>query len=390
VDRQTSRLSGTLVLALLLEGVGGLWAQENAGASRTPRETDLFVSGSGGYHTCRIPSLIVSRKGTVLAFCEGRRNSASDSGEIHLLLRRSVDGGETWQPVQVVAKDGPNVMGNPCPVFDRNTGILWLLLTRNLGEDHESQIRSSTGKGTREVWVMKSADDGATWTKPREITKVVKDPDWTWYATGPGVGIQLTSGRLLIPCDHAEKGRNGSSSHAIFSDDHGETWKLGGTVPPNTDESQGVERADGSILMNMRQNAGKGCRAVSVSRDGGATWSDLAYDAALVEPVCQGSIQRMTDPSRGGKSRILFANPGSKRREKLTVRLSYDEGQTWPVSKLLHAGPSAYSCLAILADGTIACLYEGGDRLYEKLTLARFSLDWLTDGQDSLRNQESK
>ncbi|HXX94871.1 MAG TPA: sialidase family protein [Planctomycetota bacterium] len=386
---RTRKGRGGLALALLLGSLRGLAAQDPPSPSPV-RETDLWVSGMEGYHTYRIPALLASPRGAVLAFCEGRKRSSSDTGEIHLLLRRSPDGGETWPPPQVVAQDGPNVMGNPCPVFDRETGMLLLLLTRNLGEDSESRIVAGTSKGTREVWILRSADEGVTWTKPEEITRTVKAPDWTWYATGPGIGIQLRSGRLVIPCDHAEKGRKANASHVIFSDDHGKSWSLGGSLPPVTDECQAVERADGSVLLNMRQNAGKGRRAVSVSKDGGETWGDLTYDPALVEPVCQGSLLRLTEGARGEKSRILFSNPAGSRREKLTLRLSYDEGETWPVAKLLHGGPAAYSCLAALPGGDIACLYEGGATPYQKLILARITLEGLTDGRDALRRPGSK
>ena len=158
------------------------------------------IRGQGGYHTYRIPSLIVTTKGTVLAFCEGRKQSASDAGDIDLLLRRSRDGGKTWSAPQVVWDDGPNTCGNPCPVIDAKTGTIWLLLTHNLGSDSESKIVDGTSKGTRTVWVTRSDDDGATWARPVEITSTVKRPDWTWYATGPGVGISLeerTTGRAL-------------------------------------------------------------------------------------------------------------------------------------------------------------------------------------------------
>jgi sialidase-1 len=351
---------------------------------------DLFRAGTGGYHTYRIPSILATPKGTLLAFCEGRKRSRSDTGEIHLLLRRSTDGGATWEPQRALAQDGPNVMGNPCPVFDRDTRTLWLLLTRNLGEDGESQIFAGTSKGTRDVWIMKSSDEGATWTKPEEITSAVKDPHWTWYATGPGIGLQLRSGRLLVPCDHGEKGRRTMFSHVIYSDDHGKTWRLGGTAGPDTDECQAVERGDGSLLLNMRQNAGKGCRAIAESTDGGQSWAKMAYDPALVEPVCQASLLRLTWPDRGGPSRILFSNPAAPRREQLTLRLSYDEGRSWPVSRRIHAGPSAYSCLAVLPDGRIGCLYEGGGSLYERITLALFTLEWVTSGQDSLGTRPPK
>ena len=165
-------------------------------------ETKVFVSGEDGYDTYRIPAILVSPKGTLLAFCEGRRNSRGDTGDIDIVLKRSFDNGETWEPMQVVATDGANTSGNPCPVVDRDTGDIWLPFTWNFGEDHEGKIWDGTSKGTRTVWVMKSADDGETWSEPVEITQTVKSADWTWYATGPGIGIQLQSGRLVIPCDH--------------------------------------------------------------------------------------------------------------------------------------------------------------------------------------------
>src|SRR5262249_34440674 len=151
-----------------------------------PEQGPLFVSGKDGYHTYRIPALIVTKKGTLLAFCEGRKASGSDTGEIDVLLRRSFDNGKTWTRTQVVWHDGGNTCGNPCPVVDAKTGAIWLLLTHNLGRDNQWQILDGTSKGTRTVWVASSADDGTTWSKPVEITADVKKPAWTWYATGPG------------------------------------------------------------------------------------------------------------------------------------------------------------------------------------------------------------
>ena len=346
-----------------------------------PLETVPFVSGEGGYHTYRIPSLIVSPGGLLLAFCEGRHDGAGDSGSIGLLLRRSFDLGPTWGPVQVVASDGPNTMGNPCPVVDRDTGAIWLPLTRNLGEDDEGRIMAGTSKGTREVWLTSSTDDGATWSSPVEITASTKAPDWTWYATGPGCGIQLRSGRLVIPCDHAVAGTGMWRSHVIYSDDRGDTWKLGGVLGDYTNECQVVEREDGSLLINMRSYHGRNRRAIATSTDGGLTWSDVSLDDALVEPVCQASLVSLPGQDLGRANGLLFANPASTEREKMTVRLSCDEGATWPVAKVLYAGPSAYSALAALPDGSIGCLYERGEQWpYEQLAFARFPLEWLTGG----------
>lgn len=359
-------------------------------------QQELFVSGTDGYHTYRIPALIVTPRGAVLAFCEGRKNSVSDTGDIDILLRRSTDAGRTWGPPVCIADHGPDTIGNPCPVVDHDTGTLWLLLTGNLGRDTERRILSGGSVGTRTVWVCRSDDDGITWTPPVEITSSVKDPEWTWYATGPGCGIQLRSGRLVIPCDHnlPDKARR---SHVIYSDDHGQTWKLGGVASSDTNECQVVERTDGTLMLNMRNyDRGTGrqfLRAVSTSTDGGLTWSPPSYPAELVEPVCQAALIRCLDPLlprrlsaslpasglTDSPAPLLFSNPASTRRANMTVRISYDEGRTWPIARQIYPGPSAYSALAVLPDGTVALLYERGEKgPYEKITLARFPLEWLT------------
>lgn len=342
-------------------------------APAEPVQAPVFVAGKEGYHTYRIPSLIVTPKGTLLAFCEGRKKSTNDTGDIDLVLKRSLDGGKSWQPMQVVWDDGDNTCGNPCPVIDHKTGTIWLLLTHNLGSDTEARIVDGASKGSRTAWVCKSTDDGATWSKPIEITKDVKKPDWTWYATGPGVGIQLRSGRLLIPCDNKVAGAKGRQSHVIYSDDSGATWKLGGVVGPNCNECQAVQVNDGRVMLNMRSYRANNRRLIAISKDGGETFSEPVEDAALIEPVCQASVLRYP---KGG---LLFSNPASKKREKMTVRLSTDEGESWSAGKELHAGPAAYSCLAVLGGGQIGCLYECGEKgAYETITLARFSLEWLS------------
>jgi sialidase-1 len=353
-------------------------------AARQPQMVDVYQSGKDGYHTCRIPALIVTRQGTVLAFCEGRKNSGSDTGDIDLLLKRSTDAGRTFSQQQIVWDDQENTCGNPCPVVDRTTGTIWLLLTHNLGIDRESQIKERKSQGTRTVWVTKSTDDGLTWSKPVEITKDTKLPDWTWYATGPGSGIQLRNGRLVIPCDHVEADSNQFFSHVIYSDDHGATWKLGGSAGPFANECEVVELTDGSLLLSMRNyNRTQQCRAVSRSTDGGLTWSPVTPEQALAGPVCQASIRRYSAPDQSGGKRILFSGPSEVRtRKEMTLRLSCDDGATWPVSKVLWAGPAAYSSLAVLDDGTILCLFERGLKgAYENITLARISLPWLTDGK---------
>ena len=359
-----------------------LFAASLAGAPSAVEKTDVFISGEGGYHTYRIPAVIRAQNGSLLAFCEGRKSSGGDSGDIDLVLKRSTDGGRIWGPTQVVWDDATNTCGNPCPVLDESTGTLWLLLTHNLGTDHEKEIAARTAKGTRTVWIASSKDHGLTWSKPAEITATTKDPSWTWYATGPGIGIQIKNGphagRLVIPCDHnyddpddPTHTKHISGSHAIYSDNHGATWKFGAPIHPKVNECQVAELFDGrgTLLMNMRSNTGRNLRAQSTSADGGTTWTAPADAPALIEPVCQASIIRHVSDL------LLFSNPAAKTRINLTVRVSADGAKSWRDVAVLHPGPSAYSSLVSLDAGTAGCLYENGEkRAYERITFARFAL----------------
>ena len=343
-----------------------------------PIETEVFRSGEGGYHTYRIPALITTPKGTLLAFCEGRKNSASDAGDIDLLLRRSRDGGKTWSAVQKIADFGTDTVGNPAPVIDWKSGTILLLLTRNPGSVTEKQITTQELREGRTVWIQRSKDDGVTWTEPADITPQTKRPDWTWYATGPGNGIQLKSGRLVIPCDHNRRDGDVRHSHVIYSDDGGATWAIGGVADDKTNESAVAETRDGGLLFNMRSYHGKNRRAVQRSNDGGMTWGPLSLDETLIEPVCEASMVSAARPGARVNGKVLFANPAAKDRSHMTVRLSNDDGLTWSASKLIHAGPSAYSSLAVLRDGTVGLLYERGEkRAYERIAFLRFDLNWL-------------
>ena len=346
-------------------------------------QRDVFVSGTEGYHTFRIPALAVSPQGTLLAFCEGRKTSRADLGNNDLMLKRSTDGGRTWGKLQQIYDEGEKTIGNPTVVVDQDTATIWLVMLRNASE----------------VLLTQSTDDGKTWSQPVDITRQVKSPEWGFYAVGPGIGIQLRhgahKGRLVIPAYHrpTQSKSSPSTAHVFYSDDHGQTWKLGGKAGPHTNECQLVETLQEGrsvLLLNMRNHwarsggqPGKaGYRLVSRSTDGGKSWSEPVLDKTLIEPTCQASLLRLTWTA-SGKSRILFANPASKSRKSLTVRLSEDEGRTWPVARQVHAGSSAYSCLAPLPDGRIGLLYERDD--YGKLTFASFSVDWLMEA-----NPESK
>jgi sialidase-1 len=355
-------------------------------------QSDLYVSGTEGYHTFRIPSLVVSKQKTVLAFCEGRKETRQDFGNIHLILKRSTDGGRTWGPLQLIYKEKDRdkvTCGNPCPVVDEDTGTIHLAFSRN----------------NDRAFIISSEDDGLTWNEPKEITADVKKSNWGWYATGPGHGIQLKqgphAGRLLVPCDHHESGsKQGCRSHMIYSDDHGKTWQLGKSVPLAKDatpdikgeyfagnECAVVETSPGEVYLNTRCGTyamEHDRRQVSRSRDGGHTWEPLQDDQELIGPCCHAGL--VGDARRG---LVLFANPANGPipdwdlgRIRMTVRVSYDGGRSWPASQMLHAGASSYSDLAVLPDGTILCLYEGGrDHRREWMRLARFPLSWIDAGR---------
>lgn len=343
--------------------------------------TNVFVSGEAGYHTYRIPALVVTGEGTLLAFCEGRRGGQGDAGDIDLLMKRSVDRGRTWSDHRVIRDDGQNTCGNPCPIVDRETGRVHLLTTWNLGSDREGAIIKGTSKDTRRVFVTSSGDDGLTWAEPREITATVKKPDWTWYATGPGAGIQIErgphGGRLVAPCDHIEADTKHYYSHVVISDDHGATWRLAGRTPEHqVNECEVAELSADRLMLNMRNYyAGKHHRQTAISRDGGLTWGEQRLDPTLIEPRCQASLRAYGWTGERTREVLLFSNPAHETaRLNMTVRISRDEGATWPEARVLHPGPSAYSDLVIFDRAHAACLYEAGEKHpYERIVFSAFS-----------------
>ena len=324
-------------------------------------ETTVF-EGRRDYPVVRIPGMIESAAGTILAFAEGRE-SLYDHGDIDIILRRSEDNGKTWGPLMVVFDFGTETAGNPTPVLDKETGRIWLPFCTNTSED----------KYFRRVWVTWSDDDGLTWADPKEITADVKPEDWFWYATGPGRGIQMESGRLVIPSNHADVNRV-RRSHVIYSDDHGQTWKRGGAAGVGTDESHVAELADGTLIMNSRYQGDALMRAVTYSDDGGETWGETTLDERLIDPHCQGSL--MMTPHG-----LVFANAATEDelpRSNLTVRISPDGGETWPVFREITDGPSAYSALSYLPDGNIGILWESGEILpYDRIQYASFNVEWV-------------
>ena len=400
------RMPATLVLALLVPYV--MSSMLLAGIPQ-PTTSSVFTPGESGYPTFRIPGTVVTNSGTVLAFAEGRVGGSGVNGNVDLVMKRSLDGGQTWQALQVVANDGGNTTSNPTPVVDRNTGTIFLPYTRWLG--NESIIDLVTGNSTEsvQIWLTKSTDDGATWDAPANITSQVKDPSWGWYTTGPGAGLQMRNGRLVIPGYHIPISTFDSEqihiSHAFYSDDGGSTWQQGGSIesydpstepgwhtPGRTDESSVVELMDGRLLLNMRSYHNDFHRAIAYSSDGGQNWGPVTLHDQLFDPNVQASVLRYTDTVSGfDTNRVLFSNPtgmvpsGNRFvRENMGIRISYDEGATWPVTKVVEPGMSAYSQLTVLPDNTIGLLYEKGPQFSETITFGRYTLEFLTNGLDSL------
>lgn len=343
--------------------------------------TVVYRKGENGFDTYRIPSIVRTRSGAILAFAEARKNSRSDTGDIDLVVKRSEDGGSTWSDIITVWDDGENVCGNPCPVVVSSTGRIVLVSTWNDGRDHESQIHARTSIDTRRVFTMYSDDEGKSWSEPVEITASVKNPEWTWYATGPCHAIETASGRLVVPCNHGvfENGAPaGTCSHIIYSDDKGESWHVGGILPVGN-ESTIAELGNGDLMINMRGPRDKdrvkkygAARLVAVSHDGGITFDEPYYEKALVEPVCNASIIDYRDAA---VTKLLFSNPEHQnKRRNLTVRMSSDNGVSWERACVVTDGPAAYSDLLVLENGDVAVLYECGiDMPYEYISFRRFT-----------------
>lgn len=336
----------------------------------------LFKNGEEGYNCFRIPAIVTTNKGSLLAFAEARKKSCSDTGDIDLVMKRSDDQGKTWSDLQVVWDDKNNVCGNPSPIVDQATGKIVLLSTWNLGEDREHEIIKGTSKDTRRVFLLKSNDDGHNWSFPEEITDHVKLTDWSWYATGPGSGIQVKDGnykgRLIVASDHIEKGTNKYYSHIIYSDDHGESWNLGGRTPKDqVNECEVVELSDNRLMLNMRNyDRSQSLRQIAYSSNGGYTWDNMQYSEELIEPICQASILRF---DANNKTYLIFSNPAHKdKRENMTIKVSSDDGKTWPISRTVFKGPSAYSDL-VAFDGRVGLYYEAGkEKAYEGIVWVSF------------------
>jgi sialidase-1 len=348
-------------------------------------QTVLFNKGDAGYGCYRIPAIVRTKAGTLLAFAEARRAWCGDSQEIDLVMRRSDDDGRTWSATQTVLSgtdSDPNAVatrGNPAPIVDTETGRIVLLSTMDPG----------TTTRPRTPYVQVSDDDGRTWSKARNIGAQIDDPAWGWYATGPVHGIQLTrgahAGRLVAGTNY-DNGAGGQAGQLVYSDDHGDTWHKGatdlrtdGAVPQ---EISVVEKVDGGIYALARNNGGAAgaSRMFAVSNDGGQTYAaPYATIPGLTTPVVQTSVQRLRAVDRGDKyNRLLFAGPADpERRRHMTIRSSFDEGKTWQSvadGTRITSDWSGYSDMSILDTGEIGLLYEGGTvDARDQIRFARFT-----------------
>ena len=374
-------------------------------------KTDLFAVNTNGYKVYHIPGIVVTAKGSVLAWCEARKKGG-DWDQIDILLRRSTDGGKTFsEPRRIADVPGPKTK-NPSSLNAKNVDPNDVTYNNPvLIAGHDGTVHGIFCLEYMRSFYMRSEDDGMTWSTPVEITSTFdsfrKTYDWKVLATGPDHGIQLKTGRLVLPVwlstGTGNNGHHPSVTATIFSDDQGRTWQAGEIAVPSTaewvdpNETVIVELTDGSVMLNVRNESKTQRRLVTISKDGATGWSSPKFDEALLEPICMAGIVRYSLD----KPRILFCNPDNlsradhkeqpgkyRDRKNLTVKLSYDEGKTWAVSKVLDAGWSGYSDIGVTKDGTILCFYGRGDAkdfggyAFNHLTLARFNLEWLTNGKD--------
>ena len=343
----------------------------------------VFEPKADAYSSTRIPALVLTQKGTLLAFAAGRIESASDWADMDLLLRRSEDGGHTWGAIQVVAeRAGGKPTDNPTPIVGSD-GTIHLVYQRDYAYAYYTQ----------------STDDGLTWSPPVNITSTFdafkKEYDWKVLAPGPGHGIQLENGRLVVPVwlansDKIEPNRSHRPSRiaTIYSDDNGTTWHRGAMVPDvegfkNPSETMAVQLADGRVMLSIRNESDKRRKGVSYSQDGISGWTPPTYDEALFEPICMSSI---ISAPHNGKDYLLFLNPDSEHipkhpRQNLTLKASKDNGKTWAVEQVVNEGISGYSDIAVGADGTVYCLFETKANPKDdwSLVLRRVSLEELVN-----------
>ncbi|QDU31040.1 Sialidase precursor [Anatilimnocola aggregata] len=382
-----------------------------------PTKIDLFTGGKEGYELFRIPGIIRTGNGTLLAYCEARRSAKGDWGHIDLVARRSTDNGLTWTPMKKLVELEGKFERNPAAVAQKlgREGEITLNNPIAIADPRPYIVHFLYCVEYNRLFYVRSEDDGFTFSKPLELTAAVNKltPSYAWQAlaVGPGHGIRLENGRLLAPV-WLSTGKGGHAHRpsiisTIYSDDEGKTWQMGdviaGETKPlvNPNESILLQLADGRVMINSRSESPEHRRAVSISPDGSTGWSEPKFHDQLLEPICMANLVRWTTTKESDKNRIVFSNPHNleranakpgqgRDRKNVSLKLSYDEGATWPVNKTLEAGPSGYSDMAIARDGTLICFYErttpdeAPNSKSPKLTIARVSLQWLTDGKDQL------
>lgn len=340
----------------------------------------LFSGGDYGSVNFRIPAIKTAKDGSLVAAVDARVDAPGDlPNNIDIMIRRSTDMGETWSEALTIADFGSFGASDPSLVVDRVSGNMLCMFASHQG------LFYSTPSNPIRYQVCRSQDNGVTWSDPVEHTNEIYAP--TWYASwlASGTVHQLRSGRIVGAVGVRQNSGNTISNFMIYSDDAGLTWNYKPSQASATgDEAKIVELDNGNLMMNIR-NQTPDCRKIVISEDGGDSWGTPYFQYELIDPAVNGDFIRYTSVLDGyDKSRLLFSTASHPTlRQNLTVFISYDEGQTWPVSKVLNPGPAAYSCLTILSDGTIGCLYENGEYEQYQIYFARFSLDWLTDGNDT-------
>lgn len=358
--RPTQLLTGAVALGLpfVLGTAGFAVLRATADAAWTPgvSHQPLFTPGDQPRRSYRIPALTALPDDTVLAFAESREAAMSDLMDIDIVMRRSGDGGRSWTPIQVVAADGDHTVHSPTPVYDPATSTVWLPYC----VDYER------------LFVISSTDAGTTWSEPRDLGQELDIPAGTWCHNGPGNGIVLADGRIVVPTTQ-------DTPRVLYSDDHGTTWHLGEPMADEGEEPQIFQRVDGTLCATIRTGLGEP-RNGTCSEDGGETWGPVEPDPHLVDADTQASVMRLSGDGDGLPNRLLFSNPARPYRAMMTLRLSPDDGATWPVSRLLYRGAAGYSDIAVLEDHTILVAFEAGpDDLRQGIVLARVDPGWLTD-----------
>ena len=343
-----------------------------------------FRAGQNGYRIFRIPALWNSPQKPVLAFAEGRVDERRMRGNIDIVLRRSFDYGQTWGPMQVVVSLGDDACGNPCVVQDESNGRLWLAFTRSRQQDTEELIVAGKVPGTT-VWITYSDDAGATWADARDISASARRPGWGWYGTGPGRGLYLRTGRgdesrILIPAYHTQDGVY--RTHCLFSEDRGQTWRLGGIAADHSSEPQIVVVENRTLVMNARTITGHGDhRTLYLSGDLGRTWKPAEGLATLLENQCQGDFYRCLRAGSSGQADWIFTHPIRAGRVNVHAWISEDGGKSWPHAQPLWSGPSAYTSMHRIHD-LVGLLMECGEQdTYEQIAFVKFALEWLKAGK---------